>query len=413
MKNMNLRSTMKCALLAGLLGGLGTLNSRAQSTFNSGSDGSYGAMDITTNTTLDLPANGIFNCTTITIASNATLSFTPNALNTPVYLLAQGDVTINGTIDVSGSAATALLGGAGGPGGFAGGNPGNMGLPAGDGHGPGAGRAGPGWASADSGAVGSASYGTRSLNYQETTNTGSVYGSPLLIPLVGGSGGGGVVGGAGGNGGGGAILLASNTRIDVYGTIRAASPWIAAGYINVGCGSGGAIRLVAPIVGGVGYLDASGGVSCCALSRMVGGAGRVRIDCIDRRSLALTTSGFVIEGGSWSPVSSQVTVGANMVAIPTNAPRLDITQAGGNTIPLGASAPVFFTLPWGSATNQTVTVQANNFGGVVPIRVVLTPDNGPSSSYDTNIDNTVSPASVTVPVVVPVNVQVQVNAWTR
>ena len=70
-------------------------------------------------------------------------------------------------------------------------------------------------------------------------------------------------------------------------------------------------------------------------------------------------------------------------------------------------------LPRGASTNQTVTVQARNFNAQVPIRVVLTPDNGLSSSYDTNIDDTVSPASVTVPVVVPVNVQVQVNAWMR
>ena len=50
----------------------------------------------------------------------------------------------------------------------------------------------------------------------------------------------------------------------------------------------------------------------------------------------------------------------------------------------------------------------------MPIRVVLTPDNGSSFSYDTNIDNTtINPTSVTVPVVVPVNVQVQANAWTR
>ena len=70
-------------------------------------------MNITTNTTLALPTNGIFNCTTITIASGATLKFNPNALNTPVYLLATNDVTINGTIDVSGSLGTALLGGAG------------------------------------------------------------------------------------------------------------------------------------------------------------------------------------------------------------------------------------------------------------------------------------------------------------
>ena len=71
-------------------------------------------------------------------------------------------------------------------------------------------------------------------------------------------------------------------------------------------------------------------------------------------------------------------------------------------------------LPTGSSTNQTVRVQASNFSNSVPIRVVLTPDNGSSTSYITNIDNSVSnPAFVTVPVVMPVNVQVQVNAWTR
>jgi hypothetical protein len=61
-----------------------------------------------------------------------------------------------------------------------------------------------------------------------------------------------------------------------------------------------------------------------------------------------------------------------------------------------------------------VTVQASDFGAVVPIRVVLTPDSGTNTVYDTQIDNTtVNPASVTVPVTVPVNVQVQVIAWTR
>jgi len=97
-----------------------------------------------------------------------------------------------------------------------------------------------------------------------------------------------------------------------------------------------------------------------------------------------------------------------------NPPRLDVIQAAGNNIPFGTNQPVTFYLPPNSPTNQTVTVQASNFGAVVPIRVVLTPDNGSSSSYDAQIDNTANnPASVEVPVVVPVNVRVQVNAWTR
>ena len=185
------------------------------------------------------------------------------------------------------------------------------------------------------------------------------------------------------------------------GAITAVSPNLNLSYF-AGLGSGGGIRLVAPVVAGNGSLNASGSENMWDPGRAYGGAGRIRIDCMDRRSLALNLV-----------PSSVATVGANMVAIPTNAPRLDITQAAGNTIPEGTNSPVFFILPQGASTNQTVTVQARNFNALVPIRVVLTPDNGPSSSYDTNIDNTVSSASVTVPVVVPVNVQVHVNAWTR
>jgi len=389
---MQLHRTIRCALLAGLLEGLGVVSSYGQFTFQSGSDGTYGPMNITNNTTLALPSDGIFRCTTITVASNATLTFTPNALNTPVYLLATNDVTINGTIDVSGSLGTAWFGGAGGPGGFAGGNPpwGGI-LPAGDGHGPGAGRAG------SSDTVGPAGYGTGGYGSSIPTNNGTTYGSPLLIPLVGGSGGGGSSDDQGGAGGGGAILIACNTRIDLSGTILAWSP---DSYGHFGFGSGGAIRLAAPIVAGAGTLNARGGY-LDPFAQSSGGAGRIRIDSMDHRWLALNCT----------PAAS---IGANMVAIPASLPRLDITQVGANNIPVGTIAPVFFYLAQGSSTNQIVTVQASNFGASVPIRVMLTPDNGPGSSYDSQIDNsTVNPASVTVPVVVPVNVQVQVSAWSR
>ena len=103
-----------------------------------------------------------------------------------------------------------------------------------------------------------------------------------------------------------------------------------------------------------------------------------------------------------------------MISFLSPEPRLDITQVAGTNITVGASAPVFFYLPQGASSNQTVTVRAKDFGSVVPLRVVLTPDSGTNRVYDTQIDNTsVNPASVTVPVTVPVNVQVQVNAWTR
>lgn len=67
-------------------------------TFNCGSNGSYGAMNITQTTNLQIPPDGVFHCTTVNIAKDAGLQFTKNALNTPVYILATGNVTIAGTI---------------------------------------------------------------------------------------------------------------------------------------------------------------------------------------------------------------------------------------------------------------------------------------------------------------------------
>src|SRR5258706_7032184 len=94
------------------IGGLLAQRMPAQTfAFDSGSTGEYGPMNITSNTTLDLPVDGKFHCTTINVATNATLRFNRNPLNTPVYLLATSNVTINGTIDVSGSAGTSISGG--------------------------------------------------------------------------------------------------------------------------------------------------------------------------------------------------------------------------------------------------------------------------------------------------------------
>jgi hypothetical protein len=369
--------------LAVLLAGVGTLPAHAQYTFDSGSNGSYGAMNITADTTLAMPNDGTFHCTSITVAAGATLKFTPNSLNTPVYLLATGDVTISGTIDVNGS-----QGGAAGPGGFAGGKGDALGLSPGDGHGPGAGKSGSNGGSAAYGTVGGGDSGH-----------GNVYGSVLLVPMVGGSGG----GASTGSGGGGAILIASNSRIDVDTSgIIFSNGGAGASYGGYEVGSGGAIRLLAPVVAGDGALYVQGG-------QVVGydsyaGNGRIRIDCMDRRSVRLR----------YYPDSTTVSLGANMMTFPPNPPHLDITQAAGTNIPVGTGNAVSITLPQDSAPNRTVTVQATNFGKVIPIRVVLTPDNGSSVSYDAEIDNSaVGSASMTVNVVVPVNVQVHVEAWTR
>src|SRR5438105_746539 len=99
-------------------------------TFSSGSSGADGALTPTTNTTLTLPANGVFNFTTISIPSGVIVRFTRNAANTPVTLLATASVTIAGTLEVSATNGGNIVdgtflgsnAGAGGPGGFDGGS---------------------------------------------------------------------------------------------------------------------------------------------------------------------------------------------------------------------------------------------------------------------------------------------------
>ena len=109
----------------------------AQCTYSSGSTGTNGdfnppiswptnsgwsvSNDVTTGKTIvtvtNMP-NGIFHFRRIYIETNYVVNFTKNVLNTPVYLLATTDVTINGTIDVSGADQKAGQGGLGGPGGY-------------------------------------------------------------------------------------------------------------------------------------------------------------------------------------------------------------------------------------------------------------------------------------------------------
>src|SRR5262249_23244796 len=186
-KTSNMK-TRQLRILIGLLSFAGPPLLFGQA-FNSGSDGSYGPLLVTSNTVLDLPTNGIFNCTTITVQNGATLSFRRNPLNTPVYLLATSNVVISGTIDVSGNNSGVGFSGQGGPGGFDGGMPEVLGGEGpGDGLGPGGGRGGVnnfGFPNA----AGGGGFGTRGMGI--STNNGATYGNSLLVPLIGGSGGGG------------------------------------------------------------------------------------------------------------------------------------------------------------------------------------------------------------------------------
>src|SRR5690349_19033506 len=75
----------------------------AASAFTSGSTGADGAFSPTVNTTVPLPPSGIFNYTSVNIPTGVTVKFLKNRTNTPVVILATGDVTIAGTIDITGT----------------------------------------------------------------------------------------------------------------------------------------------------------------------------------------------------------------------------------------------------------------------------------------------------------------------
>jgi len=197
----------------------------------------------------------------------------------------------------------------------------------------------------------------------------------------------------GGGGGGGAILIASSTRIDIPSGGGIFSKGQNFHYSD---GSGGAIRLVAPVVAGAGTLDV-------AEPSSYAGSGRIRIDSIDRSALNITYT---------APPSGSV--GSFMVVFPSPLPRLDILRAAGVIIPEGTNSPVSIYLPYGANPTNQIVVQARNFGTQVPISLVLTPESGNPLTYLSTIDNSANnPAVITNTVVFPVNTRVIINAWTR
>lgn len=233
--------------------------------FSSGSTGADGALNYAQNLgTVYFPpagvaqrANNIYNFTTITIGSGTTVRLSGWVINGPVYWLAQGNVSIAGTLDLSGQPGHApsnpSLRAPSEPG--AGGYSGGVAYvsasqPATAGNGPGGGALPP-LAPAD----------------PATGNGGSFSGSSYLQPLVGGSGGsGGGVAAAfasagGGGAGGGAILIASSTQITVSGGINASGGNSgAAGGRYGGAGSGGAVRLVSNTLNITGTVTVAGGI---------------------------------------------------------------------------------------------------------------------------------------------------------
>lgn len=236
-----------------------------------------------------------------------------NTLNTPVVMLASGNVTIAGTVDVSGAHGTHTgtagdgnladdgVPGKGGPGGFDGGRGGATDaaqrpavIRGGSGLGPGGGKGGIEGADGCTagryyqyigGGAGHAGNGQENnavswCSFNPPSAVGRAYGNALLQPLIGGSGGGGGRSGtnfsaSGGGGGGGALLVAVSGTLSFTGVINADGG--GSGYasgLNVGGigggGSGGAVRLVATTASGSGTVRT---VGACVNTAGIAGLG--------------------------------------------------------------------------------------------------------------------------------------------
>jgi hypothetical protein len=357
----------------------------------SGSTGADGAFNPTIDTVLQLPADGIFNFTNVNIPAGVTVSFQKNDLNTPVTLLATGDVTIAGTLHVNGAWSPPVgaagdgnigddgLPGEGGPGGYRGGYGGEPGqLPGAYGVGPGAGGGGVGKQSCGLGGDGGG-FGEngKSAKYSEPDNHGGTYGSEFLLPLVGGSGGGGGGGsdtfhGSGGGGGGGALLIAASGTVNVAGAIRAdgGSSGAAAGSGSGGTGgggSGGAIRIFATRIEGNGAITARAGVmgdqaynwNCRGAD---GGDGRIRLEA----------ESF----GRTSATQPAYTFGEPTTVFIAGLPGLRITRVAGIDAPAVPTGSADIILPADTPNPVTVEFETNGVPVGNTIKLTLTPTSG-------------------------------------
>ncbi|HET6974811.1 MAG TPA: hypothetical protein VFI24_00695 [Pyrinomonadaceae bacterium] len=409
--------------------GMFSLTVYAQGPFVSGSTGTDGPFNPTESQTLLLPESGVFNFTTINIPQNVTIRFARNARNTPVTILATGNVTIAGAIDISGSPGNASGGGLGGPGGFNGGSGGIGGVTtpssAGvNGDGPGAGAGGP--ISSVQGGIGTGGGGgfaTPGLpgrnSFENAVNGdgGSKYGLSTLVPLIGGSGGGGEGGrgvtggstsGSGGGGGGGALLIASSGSIifpdpDPGGTrLLANGGFGGTTLIGAGGGSGGAIRLIANRITGNLRFAADGGSG--GSFGGPGGAGYLRIESFDLTSLNLIRVAF-------GQIAPRVTLGTPGVVIPANAPSIRIVSVAGITPPSQPNGSLQgapdIILPANQANPVSVALAASNIPLGSTLQVTLTPENGARINVQgTALTGTVASSTATASVSLPDGISV-------
>ena len=402
-------------LLATVAGGSPAL---AQ-TFSSGSTGADGAFNPPTGTTtLALPPSGVFNFTTVNIPAGATVKITRNAANTPVTILASGNVTIAGIIDIRGAdggfsklgfSVAGSSGGAGGPGGFDGGS-GATAVVSGTG-GAGLGPGGGLGSTGASGGAGGAGYALVGTAGKGTTGSGGpAYGTPSLLPLVGGSGGGGggataPNSGAGGGGGGGALVIASSGTVTLTGQIQAqggiGGGIVGAGTAAGGGGSGGSVRLIAmTITGTTGTANVSGGNGGALSTSVDGGGGspgRVRVEAFTN-TLAInlgTSSVGVLSSGAPTSVTL------------SGAPSLRITAVGGVAAPAAPSGSFTIAdvvLPASTTNPVTVSLAATNIPVGTTVTVTVKGLYGEAfSTVSTPLTGTLATSTASAVVTIPTN----------
>lgn len=299
--------------------------------FESRSDGSDGALSLTVVGTvvfdpvvmgLDPDGDNIYHFTTIEIGPATTVTMSARQVNGPIYWLAQGDVTIDGTIVLSGQRGnpggvllvTDRRPSIPGPGGFPGGVGALLGSPRGEGFGPGGGIG-------DSVSAGHATGGA---------NGSPTYGNIFVVPLIGGSGGAGRGGDStGGGAGGGALLIASDASVQINGEILAhgGESGLADSGLFAGAGSGGAIKILAPVVSGNGKLSAIGGERPSG-GPVDGGSGRIRIEAFEHNFT-----------GTSNPTAR---LGTPFLVLPTDEPVVRIVSVAGQAVPAVPAASFEF-----------------------------------------------------------------------
>jgi hypothetical protein len=394
--------------------------------FNSGSTGTDGTFNPTVSQTLTVPESGVFNFTTVNIPSGVTIKFSQNSRNTPVTILASGNVVINGSINVDGEsgASTSGSGGDGGPGGGKGGNSGifntstqfRTGLP---GDGPGGGLGG-GNGSNFTGSGGCGGFSSPGLNSPVSSTTvnganGPKYGLKSLVPLIGGSGGGGAssgnltgFGGGFGGGGGGAVLIASSGSITFSSATISAIGGLGAqrvtgnGSTSVygGSGSAGAIKLVANTISGSVTINIYGRETSGGFCYSAGGYLRIE-----------TFTGNLTLNLSSGAVPGVVSRSNPQPLLPANPPRIRIVSIGGITAPANPRGSFQddpdIVVPTSQVNPVTVVLEGINIPLGTIVRLTLTPESGSRViTFSTALSGTVAASTATASIAIPDGVSV-------